>query len=220
MNKKPFWGFGELFDFTHEHSFKGRLGNIGRVFLFNLVWLMIVRAFLKFLSSFDKVGANELFAKPFGALTYLYEHGNSALAHLYQYLIPIAQQAPANAAPNPYIVFFFACVMVPLWETVVFQVLPIMLALWIVSNQRATLPPDSKILRSNFLFWACCFASIIFGLGHGGVVNILIQGVGGMTFCWLYLKNSNSHWSSYWSVVAAHAFWNFMVIFGIPFIFS
>jgi|SRR5690606_37319882 len=93
--------------------------------------------------------------------------------------------------------FFFSCVLAPLWEEVVFRVIPIHLAYKL--GEDAVLP-------------IIIFTSIIFGLGHGGPANILIQGVFGFILSLLYIKNNYS----YWSVVLLHSMWNATCIYLIP----
>ena len=87
---------------------------------------------------------------------------------------------------------FFTCIFAPLWEELAFRVIPIKLAL--------NLNPES-------LPAVVALSSIIFGFGHGGVENILIQGVMGVILSWVYIKNNYSYWSS----VSLHALWNITV---------
>lgn len=130
-------------------------------------------------------------------------------------------------AMTPRMLFFRACIVAPTWEELEFRVLPIGLAvllLWLaimLTQILLRLPKPSEnteptaasaaIMPPDFL-WVTCFASsIIFGLMHGSVMNLPIQGVAGLVFSWLYIKTNYS----YLSVVAAHSIWNIMLIFGL-----
>lgn len=53
---------------------------------------------------------------------------------------------------------------------------------------------------------------IVFGWLHGSFEHIFIQGVAGIAFGYVYLKNGYS----YLSAVAAHSLYNFLVAFAIP----
>jgi hypothetical protein len=53
---------------------------------------------------------------------------------------------------------------------------------------------------------------VLFAWVHGSTTNILIQGVGGFFFGWVYIKNGYS----YWSAILAHALYNFTVMLIIP----
>lgn len=94
--------------------------------------------------------------------------------------------------------FFLACIMAPLWEESIFRYFSIRFAQFC----------DALIKRAWMLLPMVLLSSIVFGILHGTVFNILFQGVGGLIFCWLYLKNNNS----FWSVVAAHGLWNLGVL--------
>lgn len=56
------------------------------------------------------------------------------------------------------------------------------------------------------------FVGMIFGWLHGSFEHIFIQGIAGVVFGYVYLKNGYS----YWSAVAAHSLYNFLVAFAIP----
>jgi membrane protease YdiL (CAAX protease family) len=96
---------------------------------------------------------------------------------------------------NFYGIFFLACIFAPLWEEAVFRYFPIR---WAYS-------------MGNMLTPMLVMSSMIFGLMHGSILNILFQGVGGLIISWVYLKNG-----SYWWAVLSHALWNIMIIFAIP----
>lgn len=104
------------------------------------------------------------------------------------------------------LIFFLACVLAPLWEESIFRYMAI----------RVSQSWDAISWGKSALLPMCFASSIIFGILHGSVLNILFQGFTGLSLCWLYLKNNNS----YWSVVIAHALWNFLVVFGGDWIFK
>lgn len=86
--------------------------------------------------------------------------------------------------------FFFAVIWAPLWEELVFRRAPALLA---------------KALGENFLLPITIISSAVFGWGHGnGPESLLIQGVMGFVFFYVYIKNGYSYWSS----VSLHALWN------------
>lgn len=97
--------------------------------------------------------------------------------------------------------FFLACVFAPLWEEAVFRFFPLSIA---------------KGIDSKYTWPIVVVSSIIFGLAHGSILNILIQGFGGFLLAGVYIKNG---WS-YKSSVAYHFTWNLMVAFVLPFLTS
>lgn len=54
-------------------------------------------------------------------------------------------------------------------------------------------------------------SSIVFAWCHGGAINILIQGVGGLLLCWVYVRNGYHYWSS----VIVHSMWNTFLYLGL-----
>lgn len=101
--------------------------------------------------------------------------------------------------------FFFACIFAPLWEELVFRHAPLLIA------KRFSKPGKSVI-------WpVVIISSALFGWGHGaGPISLLIQGVGGLIFSYVYLKNNYSYWSS----TFLHFLWNFSLMFVYPEIVS
>ena len=93
--------------------------------------------------------------------------------------------------------FFSACILAPiveemLWRVGVIKILKILKA------------PAAVVFQLGIM------SSIIFGYMHGGLTNVLIQGVFGMWLYWLYLKHN-----SYALNVLCHSLWNIFMIFGI-----
>lgn len=103
--------------------------------------------------------------------------------------------------------FFFACIFAPLWEELAFRHAPMLIA-----------KHFNKASKKVNLTWpVVIISSVIFGWGHGqGPISLLIQGVGGLLFSWVYLKNNYSYWSS----VALHCLWNISLTYIFPAIVS
>lgn len=90
---------------------------------------------------------------------------------------------------TPQVSFFFSCIMAPLWEEVIFRLMPITLA---------------RRFDERLLPIVVVSSSIIFGIGHGyGIVSILIQGMMGFIFACTYLKNGNIIYA-----MLLHSAWN------------
>jgi membrane protease YdiL (CAAX protease family) len=94
------------------------------------------------------------------------------------------------------------CVIAPLWEELAYRFGPIQLG---------------KALGQNAIIPIVAMASMAFGWGHGyGQYGILVQGVMGILFSIVYIKNGFHYLSS----VILHALWNFSVMFFIPYFFQ
>jgi len=91
-----------------------------------------------------------------------------------------------------------ACVMAPLWEELFFRAAPL------------------QLIRSSQInpFYVIVITSVIFGLSHGSVYNIFFQGVYGVVFSYLYIRNNYDYWSS----VILHSLWNLSVIYFVKFV--
>jgi len=87
----------------------------------------------------------------------------------------------------------------PLVEELIFRHIPI------------SLLKDTQLFKDKSIYFIAILG-IIFGAIHGGFYNILIQGVAGFAFGWVYLKNG----MSYWSAVSAHFLYNFMIYVIFP----
>jgi len=210
--KKPYWGFAELFDFSETRSLKGKTKNILFVYSIDLIWTFFITLFLVALIGLSREKVYSLLSSGFGdnffSMIGGFLHpaiGLPQASDIYGVGIEggATAQTGVSVAGAVIFLFFRACILAPLWEEAVFRVLPIKVAQVLGKKDTS---------NSNLLLWTCIASSIIFGIGHGSVFNILLQGVGGLLFSWLYLKNNNS----YWSVVGAHFLWNFMIIFGLP----
>lgn len=103
---------------------------------------------------------------------------------------------------TPLGVFFFACILAPLWEEAAFRHAPLQLVKKFKDRLQMDLTVPVVIL-----------SSAIFGWGHGaGPISIMIQGIGGLAFSWLYISNNYNYWSS----VVLHFLWNFSILFVFP----
>ncbi len=182
--------FKEFLEFSKPHSAATKFLNVMAVFTMNIFWLIFV----------------------FVVLGFVFGLGNNDIVKLIQSSITVQLVQGASADANPWssyiLVFFLACILAPLWEEWCFRHAPIRFA-----QVLSGVASYYGIKRGLVGAVAIAFA-IFFGILHGSAMNILFQGVTGMLFCWLYLKNNDS----YWSVVIAHAVWNYMVIFGLPFV--
>jgi membrane protease YdiL (CAAX protease family) len=95
--------------------------------------------------------------------------------------------------------FFIVCFITPMWEEVIFRVVPIKLLV--------------KENKDNLLL-VIIASSMFFGIAHGSVENILMQGVAGLLLMRTYLK------CGYPYAVLQHALWNFSILFGFPYLLS
>jgi hypothetical protein len=100
--------------------------------------------------------------------------------------------------PNKGGLFFLAIISAPLWEEIKWRVFPIQV---------------SRFLPKELVWPIVLFASIDFGLSHGNVFNIYIQGIHGLIFSYVYIKNNYSYFSS----VFLHCIFNLSVIYLLPY---
>lgn len=198
-------GIEGLLEFgSHEHSLVGNLKNICAAFTVVLMWTILMTVVL---ATVGGVGTNEI-RTLLGARIFIYS------------------AAPA-AAPSTALVFFMACIFAPLWEELAYRYAPLSIikSLEIIlvrgfshkvrrergveyDYDRMHLYGDLK--GTGFILPAMLLSSVIFGVAHGSVMNIMYQGVGGFVFAWLMIKGG------YWPAVIAHSIWNFMLMFGMP----
>lgn len=110
---------------------------------------------------------------------------------------PFDPPVEPDITPPMYYTFFWTCIVTPIWEELRWRWFPIRIA---------------RQFGKEFVFPACVIASISFGLAHGEELqSLLMQGVGGMLFCILYIKNKYS----YPSTVFAHFLYNSSLVFNI-----
>ncbi|MBU4348351.1 CPBP family intramembrane metalloprotease [Patescibacteria group bacterium] len=170
----------------HEHSLLGNLKNVFTAFVITLIWTMVVMVFLNVVAKMDINGVRSLL---------------TAQMDVYAKISP-------GMMTNAYKAFFFTCIFAPLWEEAVFRFGPFGVARALEFT--ATQKTSGYLPRTICLFPVLIGSSIVFGLLHGSVINIMIQGVFGMFFAWVMIK------SGYWSAVLTHSLWNFMLMFGMP----
>lgn len=87
----------------------------------------------------------------------------------------------------------------PLGEELIFRLIPLNFL------KKTSIFEDTK-------WYAVALIACIFGYVHGSFYNIWIQGVAGFFFGWVYIKNGMSYWSS----VATHFLYNFMIYIVFP----
>lgn len=119
----------------------------------------------------------------FGA--FLYIIWGYIIIWAYKTFIPeFLPKPPANPAPqkSPIFIFLSACVLAPLVEELMYRY-PLVL----LKNQN--LPKLTLV--------AVVISSVLFGYAHwGGPWTVPVQGVAGIIFAWVFLKNGYSYVSS------------------------
>jgi len=171
---------------SHKHSIWGSIKNVFTAFVVTLIWTILMTLFLRVGLG---IGLNEIRIMILAQMS-------------------IYTKIPAAIGSNPLAMFFFACVLAPLWEEAVFRYAPFKIARSLESVSSCEL--FGYLPKTTCLFPAMVMSSIIFGLMHGGVVNIMFQGFTGMFLAWVMVK------SGYPYAVLAHSLWNFMLMFGMP----
>jgi membrane protease YdiL (CAAX protease family) len=109
------------------------------------------------------------------------------------YLVVFNEQVK-KLVPNSRLYILHVCVLAPLIEELIFRETPLRRTLntyW--TEQR-------KVVVTSTIF----ALSVIFGYLHGSVLNIFLQGVGGLVLSWVYLANNRS----YLSAVITHSLYN------------
>ena len=95
--------------------------------------------------------------------------------------------------------FFFSCIFAPIWEEAVFRHAPLQIA--------------KKLGRKSLVVPVALISSVLFGWGHGyGPVSVLLQGVGGLVLCFVYVETGYCYWAS----VTTHFLWNLSIIYIFP----
>ena len=84
--------------------------------------------------------------------------------------------------------FFLACVFAPVWEEIAFRYIPLTIAI--------------RYFKKSFI-QITIGSAIFFGYIHGSPINIMIQGVWGLLFSIVYIRNGLK-----WAIVS-HFLWNF-----------
>ncbi len=106
----------------------------------------------------------------------------TAVLSLYKLTIPEFSHLKLQFYPISEIYTFISvCIFTPFFEEFLFRT-PLLI-LKGVTYKRVSL-------------WAILVSSVIFGYAHYGLWSIPVQGVGGIIFCYVYLKNGYSYISS------------------------
>lgn len=180
-------GLERMLEFgSHKHSLWGSIKNVCSAFVLTLIWTILMTLFLR-----AGLGI-----------------GMSEIRVMILAQMDIYAKIPASISSNPLAMFFFACVLAPLWEEAAFRYAPLKIANSWESVSSCQL--FGSLQRTSCLFPMMVLSSIVFGLAHGGVINIMFQGVTGVLLAWVMVK------SGYPYAVIAHALWNFMLMFGMP----
>lgn len=103
-----------------------------------------------------------------------------------------SQFNPFYSQPSIWFTIFMSCIWAPLWEETIFRYAPLQLI------RGSQIDPVPVVLLSSALF----------GWLHGGAGNVMIQGVYGLIFSWVYIKNEYSLVSS----MTLHSLWNASVM--------
>jgi len=103
---------------------------------------------------------------------------------------------------------FFAVVLAPLWEEFAFRYYWLKKKLRKIDKEAIQNPELATKIGRIPIWETVVFTSIIFGIAHGGPINLLIQGVGGLVLAYVYLRNGRC----FLSAVMHHALYNFVVI--------
>lgn len=125
------------------------------------------------------------------------------VSHFMQWLFP---PPPPDANLIPFIPeaeppfryeFFFAVLWAPFWEELVF---------------RHSFGLIAKKIGNGFLLPAMIISSYLFASGHSDnlQMNVMRQGIMGMVFFYVYVKNGYSVWSS----MLLHSLWNLTMVLG------
>jgi membrane protease YdiL (CAAX protease family) len=112
-------------------------------------------------------------------------------------------------ASRPVASVFASLVFAPLFEEALFRMLPLSIALVLGGLLHDKFAHHSRNLIRAVLIVVCC---LLFGLAHGSVLNIAIQGVVGLVLGRLYLRHSDNQLKAYVACVMVHAMYNFAVL--------
>ncbi len=112
-------------------------------------------------------------------------------------------------AARPTVSLFATLVFAPLFEEALFRMLPLSLALVLGGLLHDRFAHHSRNLIRSVLIVVCC---LIFGIMHGSVLNVFIQGMVGLVLGRLYLRHSEHQGRAYLACVLVHAMYNFAVL--------
>lgn len=97
----------------------------------------------------------------------------------------------------------FSCLLAPVFEELFFRFIPLETHKLVTRDSSEAVQLKSQVL-------VVLFSSLLFGWAHGhGFTSILVQGVCGLGFAYVYIKNGYSYLSS----VILHSLWNLTCLF-------
>lgn len=94
--------------------------------------------------------------------------------------------------PSKLYTFIAVCIAAPLWEELAFRHAPLQM-----------------VKNTGNVLWVIIITSAIFGYIHPGSNSVLFQGVYGLIFAWVYIRNNYCYWSS----TFLHFLWNVTMMF-------
>ncbi|MFC1612318.1 lysostaphin resistance A-like protein [Patescibacteria group bacterium] len=103
----------------------------------------------------------------------------------------------------------FACIVAPGWEEPTFRWYWFRKKLRNRDEDAIRKPKVIEQLGRKSMYPIVIISSIIFGLAHGGPINLFLQGVGGFLLSYVYFKNGRCLASAMW----LHALFNGTLIF-------
>jgi len=189
---KQNWDYLTDFEHTRKRPFFEKAGIVLAVLVIDLLYVILMIQFLQWLLGYD------IFAK---WAFWGWANGSNVMKQL-QVSITVSAMSLAVS-------ILFAVIIAPLWEETVFRLLPLRFGLRYRDKEQELHPGITEKI-GKFPVWllilVVCF--IIFGLAHGGPLNLFIQGVGGLFLAYVYLRNGRS----FWSAVALHALYNGVIV--------
>lgn len=128
------------------------------------------------------------------ALVFFVSAFGSFLAEALEISVPSSVDAMEKGFANYFwFTLFLAVIVAPLCEEFMYRLLPIRVVKKYTSDMR-------------IIWLVIMLSSTLFGLAHGSLANIFVQGATGLVFGWIYLKGG------YWAAVLTHALYNGLVI--------
>lgn len=167
MEKKPFWGFRELWDFSRPQTVKEKLENILLAYVLTLLWVMWIRYF-QIALGIGVVQVPDFFTK-------------SVMWSL------------TKLSQGPFMNFCDKVLWAPFSETIMFVWGAYRLMLAVESIPGYARKPWYLPLKIPVVICS----SMWFGWAHGppAALHMPLQGIYGLIWSWLYFKNKNSFWS-------------------------
>lgn len=141
--------------YTHKESDRwGKIWSLLGAFIMNVGIVYLVSRLFSFLMPEDQ------------KLESVFIGGNYIVQPILNY---VYQSSLGPEASYFMLMFFFGCVLAPIWEEYVFR--KFVYDIWIRGK--------SEEYKKRYMLHAITFSSILFGLAHGSVANLLMQGVAG-----------------------------------------